>query len=54
MPPRQAKPSGETTLCCDSDHTLLASATFSVTRDHDAWRLVIGGLQGHDVTFLMR
>lgn len=27
-------------------HTLLASATFSVTWDGEAWQLVIGGLQG--------
>lgn len=49
MPPRpgKAEREGETTLWLrDSDHTLLASATFSVTRDHDAWQLVIGGLQG--------
>ncbi|HDW3810743.1 TPA: DUF535 domain-containing protein, partial [Klebsiella pneumoniae] len=43
----KAEREGETTLWLrDSDHTLLASATFSVTRDHDAWQLVIGGLQG--------
>ncbi len=33
----KAEREGETTLWLrDSDHTLLASATFSVTRDHDA------------------
>ncbi|EMW3188658.1 VirK/YbjX family protein [Klebsiella quasipneumoniae] len=43
----KAEREGETTLWLrDSDHTLLASATFSVTREGDAWQLVIGGLQG--------
>lgn len=43
----KAEREGETTLWLrDSDHTLLASATFSVTWDGEAWQLVIGGLQG--------
>lgn len=43
----KAEREGETTLWLrDGDHTLLASATFSVTWDGEAWQLVIGGLQG--------
>ena len=49
MPPRQAKPNVRVKPlcgCATATTPLLASATFSVTRDHDAWQLVIGGLQG--------
>lgn len=51
----KAEREGETTLWLrDSDHTLLASATFSVTRDHDARSWLSAVCRGHDVTFLMR
>lgn len=52
----KAEREGETTLWLrDSDETVLASATFSITRQQEQWQLTIGGLQGprsnipHDV-----
>lgn len=52
----KAEREGECTLWLrDAHQRLLASLTFSVTRQHDQWQLVIGGLQGprrnveHDV-----
>ncbi|MRS16132.1 DUF535 domain-containing protein [Enterobacteriaceae bacterium RIT691] len=52
----KAEREGESTVWfCNEENTLLASATFSVTRTENGWALVIGGLQGprrnvsHDV-----
>ena len=43
----KAEREGETTLWLrDSDNNVLASATFSVTRQQEQWQLTIGGLQG--------
>lgn len=43
----KAEREGEGTLWfCDQDNTVLASATFSVLRQHGEWQLMIGGLQG--------
>ena len=43
----KAEREGETTLWLrDSDEIVLASATFSVTRQQEQWQLTIGGLQG--------
>ncbi|HEG4371367.1 VirK/YbjX family protein [Klebsiella oxytoca] len=43
----KAEREGETTLWLrDGDGIVLASATFSVSRQQDRWQLTIGGLQG--------
>lgn len=43
----KAEREGESTVWfCNQENTVLASATFSVTRHENGWELIIGGLQG--------